>query len=702
MSKILYRLLRFWLLLKSYLISKKIIPDIIVLSGIVIYTIYFSKLAILRYRTFDAYAWDLGLFNQAFMTTIRYGKLFYNTVELHISPTGSLFAMHLSPALFLLLPFYAMKPCPETLLIIQTVLLALGALPLYALAIEKLKSRWAASSVAISYLLYPPLHGVNWFDFHFQAMIPVFLFSFLYFFEKKKVYPSLLLAILTLSVEETGTSLLMALLSFYTLYRYKKIEISVSKESSEEEGRGKEGGEKKDEEEVINITLDLSDERAQISLLVLIISISWFFVARWLKGVFFPINPDFIRSYKASKNWDVLGVDDPIKIPKQILLHPSKALEALRYDIFWKFLYIILLLGPLIFIPARSGFSLVIMAFLTPFLLSNYMPYYLIGHQYPAYIIPLVFAAFLDGLPPSPKGIDRRTLACAMLLTFLSFSVASPLGPASAYYQISPDFRPLEITDHVELLTKVVNNMPNGSILTQNNIFPHLSNRMDVYVIPSFSMSDPEAKEYLKYTRSLVERVDYILVDTSLDLSAPSLVADLMKDEFGLYAYGDGIFLYKRGYKGPMTYLLPVHEIFDYKKLILDNGEIIQDPTANSDRVLYHSKYDPQGTFWFGPYVTLPPGNYTVTFRLKVDELGKGHLITLDVATDIGSKILASYDVDLSEFSIAGTWKNFKLNLFLPKPTEKIEFRGMNVSNLTGLYLDYVEVVKSEESIEGG
>ena len=94
-------------------------------------------------------------------------------------------------------------------------------------------------------------------------------------------------------------------------------------------------------------------------------------------------------------------------------------------------------------------------------------------------------------------------------------------------------------------------------------------------------------------------------------------------------------------------------------------------------------------------YITLPPGNYTVVFRLKVDELGAGHLITLDVATDIGATILARYDVNLSEFSSAGTWKTFKLEFFLPKITEKIEFRGMDVSNLTGLYLDYVEVIKT-------
>ncbi|MHA1590150.1 MAG: DUF2079 domain-containing protein [Candidatus Njordarchaeales archaeon] len=699
MSKILYRLLKAWLRIKSYLISKKIISDLIVLASIALYIIHFSKLVLLRFKTFDAYAWDLGLFNQAFMTTLKHGKLFYNTAELYISPTGSLFAMHLSPALFLLLPFYALKPCPETLLIIQTVLLALGAIPLYALAIERLKSRWAAVSVVIIYLLYPLLHGVNWYDFHPQAMIPLFLFTFLYFFEKEKLYLSVLFAILTLSVEELGASVLMTLLSLYTLWRYKKIEVSITKESPEEISQEQNEMKESMEEEVVSITLDLSDKRAHLSLLVLAISISWLFVARWLKGELFPINPAFIRDYKASDNWIILGVDDPTKIPLQVLLHPSKALEALRYDIFWKVLYILLIFGPLIFVPVRSGFVLVIIAFLAPFLLSNHSRYYLIGHQYPVYIIPLVFMAFLDGLPTSPKGIDRRTLACATLLSIFFFSIASPLGPTSAYYELSQEFKPPKMTTHVKLLTDVVNSIPNGSVLTQNNIFPHLSDRINVYVTPYFCISCPDAKKYIDYTRNLLKNVDYVLVDSKSDLFAPSLILDLIKREkegnFGLYAYGDGIFIYKREYDGPITYLLPVHEIYDYEELILDNGKVISDPSAESSRVLCHSKYDPQGTFWFGPYISLPPGNYTVVFRLKVDELGAGHLITLDVATDIGATILARYDVNLSEFSSAETWKTFKLEFFLPKITEKIEFRGMDVSNLTGLYLDYVEVIKT-------
>jgi len=667
------------------LMGYKLLPEILIAVVMLIYILSFSKVSILRYRTFNTYAWDLGLFNQAFLTTLKHGKLFFSTVELFMSQTGSIFAIHLSPVLFLLLPFYALYPHPETLLVAQTVILAIAAIPLYLIAKTKLKSKWAAFFLVLAYFLYPPLHGVNWFDFHPQAFIPLFMFITLYYVDKGKLLPSLIFTTLTLSVEETGTSLLMIILGIYLLLHYRKeIKVKTRSESNEK-----------------TIYLDISVGTIPSILIILIIfSLIWFLTAQWVKSTFFPINPEFYSNYKASKNWAVLGVDDPIKIPFYVFSHPNKVVQALRYDVFWKFIYIVLLFGSLAFLPLRSGFVLVISVFLIPFLLSNYLPYYMVGHQYAAYVIPLVFMATIDALSTSRNDPDRKAILCLLTTSVIFFSIASPLGPISAYNNISLDYKPLKITreemKHISLLNEVIESIPpDASVLTQNNIFCHFSNRVNAYTIPSFTLEDPDAWKFIGYARQLIKKVDYIVLDTKKDIYTPSFVTTLIKDDFGLRAYGDGILLFKRGYIGSPIFLLPVHEILDPSKLILNFGHVVQDPTSRSGKALMHSKYDPQGTFWFGPYITLPPGNYTAIFRLKVDELGEGHIITLDVSTNLGITVFASHNVDLVEFERAGEWKEFLLSFSLEKPVKDVEFRGLYTSNLSTIYLDCVEVKRS-------
>ena len=97
-----------------------------------------STITILKHNAFLTSGFDLGIFNQAFSTTLFDGKLFYETADLSFNPGGSFFGVHFSPILFLLLPFYAIYPSVENLLVMQTVILALGAFPIYWMSRDKL------------------------------------------------------------------------------------------------------------------------------------------------------------------------------------------------------------------------------------------------------------------------------------------------------------------------------------------------------------------------------------------------------------------------------------------------------------------------------------------------------------------------------------------------------------------------------------
>lgn len=99
---------------------------------IVVYIAYFSYFTILRLRTLYASYFDLGIMHQTVFNTYKAiaEKDISKILEL-TNPFNSLqikrMAIHNDFLLALLSPFYFIYAGPQTLLVIQTIVLALGA-----------------------------------------------------------------------------------------------------------------------------------------------------------------------------------------------------------------------------------------------------------------------------------------------------------------------------------------------------------------------------------------------------------------------------------------------------------------------------------------------------------------------------------------------------------------------------------------------
>ena len=282
---------------------------LLIFGMIGLYAVVFSYFTILKYYAFRAFAWDLGIFNQAFWSTLH-GKLFYSTMELFIVPSGSFFGTHFSPVLFLILPIYAIYPAPETLLILQSFILALGALPLYMLVRDSQNNKLASVVFVMAYLLYAPLHGVNWFDFHVQIFLPVFFLSAIYYLTKGKWLRYFFFTVLALTVAE-NVAIVVVFVGVYCLWRFRHPLYNAISQKN------------------------LHDRSIFIPLITIGLGISWFLTVRWIQGTFFPINPSFYQTYKALSNWALLGVEgDPIKIPVYIIFHPMKEFANIYLSIY--------------------------------------------------------------------------------------------------------------------------------------------------------------------------------------------------------------------------------------------------------------------------------------------------------------------------------------------------------------------------------
>jgi len=141
--------------------------------------IMMSTLSVLRYRSYNAKMQDLGHMAQA-IWSVTQGRPLEYTREDGRFPTFSRLGWHAEIIYYPISLIYRLFPFPVTLLLIQSIWYAMGALPLYALAHRRLESEWASLVVSVIYLFYPVAQTAVLFDVHGDTLaMPALLFCLL-------------------------------------------------------------------------------------------------------------------------------------------------------------------------------------------------------------------------------------------------------------------------------------------------------------------------------------------------------------------------------------------------------------------------------------------------------------------------------------------------------------------------------------------
>ena len=169
-------------------------------------------------------AYDLAIYNQVFWNSAN-GDWF----EASINPPSYL-GDHFEILLALFVPLYKIFPTPLTLLFLQTLFLALAAIPLYLIANKYLSPIWTKLVVA-AWLLNPFVHSINLFEYHSIAILPLFLFLLWYFFiTNRGVYFFITLLLILLVREDAGiTSASFGLLMLFSKrFNYKYITFGIT------------------------------------------------------------------------------------------------------------------------------------------------------------------------------------------------------------------------------------------------------------------------------------------------------------------------------------------------------------------------------------------------------------------------------------------------------------------------------------------
>ena len=127
--------------------------------AVVLWIVVFGTLVWRRHELYGTIDFDLGIHDQS-IWQLAHGHWFTTVRGLPI------FGHHATFGYFLLVPFYWLGAGPQFIDLLQVVVLALGAIPIFVLARDRLTSQWAALVPALVWLLQPSVQWFAWETFH--------------------------------------------------------------------------------------------------------------------------------------------------------------------------------------------------------------------------------------------------------------------------------------------------------------------------------------------------------------------------------------------------------------------------------------------------------------------------------------------------------------------------------------------------------
>ena len=467
-------------------IGETVAPYIISIM-VATYAAVFVYLSILSHDAFQTHAFDMGNMDQAVWNTME-GRWFRFT---NWDGGTSRLAAHMEPILILVAQFYRLANTPNTLLVLQSIVIALGALPAYWLARDKLKNHMAALAFGAAYLLMPAVQSANLFEFHAVSFSASLLLYSFYFAHKRSYVPFFIAAFLAMSTKEQ-VPLAVTLMGLYVL---------------------------------------IIQRSRRVGAVTILVALTWFFVA--VELIIPAYNPERVSPYVS--RYGYLG-STPGQILMALFTNPAKLLGMAFQPT--KLEYIRTLLAPTAYLAALSPLTLVMaLPDLSINIFSNFPTMYGGSAHYGAVIAPFVVisaiygAAFLVNLVRlGAPALVQPTVCLLGVVIFLSSANSS----AQEVFLPLADRFP-RVTTHQHLAQRLITRIPASAGVSASSVLnPHVSHRERLYLFPT------------------VKDADYVFLDVTSS-PYPTDYADvwwqvqqLLDDEWGIVAAEDGYLLLKQ------------------------------------------------------------------------------------------------------------------------------------------------------------
>lgn len=437
---------------------------------IALYVANFVVLSLRQDAAFETGAADLGNMNQAAWYTLHAGY----PADSFAGHVLTRFAGHVEPIYYLIAIPYALHQTAGLLLVLQTLIIAVGAVAAYMLGRDVLQSESAGLVFAFAYLLFPSLQAANLTEFHPVALASSLLLLAFYYLQKRRYGPFFLFALLAMSTKE-DMSLLVVMLGLFAIVQ--ALRRSPSPRPSSAPAKGDTG------DQPAHRATGSVMAAALPGLAAVILGAAWFFLTVYVIIPHFSATGDVVLFQRYA---EVGG--SPQGLLRAILSDPIGVIGRVLAP--EKLAYLAGLLASTGFLALLAPWALLLAApSLGINMLSNYQPMYSGLSHYSAPIVPLLIIGAIYGAHFARSLIQRR-LHIPERRAMLAVLVWVLL--TSTFYQTLVGFTPLSIhyrlpgvTTHNRLLERFTQQIPaDASVSVQTPLHPHLSSRALVYPFP--------------------------------------------------------------------------------------------------------------------------------------------------------------------------------------------------------------------------
>jgi uncharacterized membrane protein len=472
-------------------------PLVIVLAAALFYATFFSFF-LLRWH----YKLRTGNFDLAINNNLMYGGLYGDFLKSPVAfpdDPGKYLAAHAKFGHYLFLPIYALVPRPETLLIIQSVLIGASSIPLFLFARRHL-TEWKAAALTLAYLAYYPMHGATFSEFQNVPIAALFVFGVVWAADAKRwIWMGVFTAIALLMRED--------------------VPIGLS---------------------IIGLFLLASGYRPTAGLVLAAVSTSYFLIVRfyvmdeagdwWFPTMYKELWADGERGFRS--------------VIKTLITNPLFVISKLAIE--KKIVYLAHLLTPLAFLPLRRWYlwlSLIPGVLLT-LLVTNYDPPVQFSFHYTMHWAPYLFMAAVLALVAIGKSPDlgpqrqrAALLASCAASAVLSFNYGAFACRENSFkggfHKVEFSYTQAE-DDRYERLKELIKDIPkDATVAATEKVGPHLSSRRILHTM----RTGPHGAEWIVASSR----------ELKLSKTKPSLRAVLDKNQYGVIKRSGDFAVFKRG-----------------------------------------------------------------------------------------------------------------------------------------------------------
>lgn len=442
------------------------------------YGAFFSWLSITNHHALNTRTTDLGYYDNIFWQSIHGRPLACSFIK-----AGYHGSAHFDPLLVVLSPLYLIYPRAEMLLVLQSVWLGAGVLPLYLLAHHKLGRRLPALAIAAMYAMYPALHGANMYEFHSLTLLSPIVLWLLYFLETR-AYRAYFITLIPALLCREDAALLMCFVGAYAIYTREP-------------------------------------KMVRTGWLTILASLVYFAIVKR----FFMTSADIFMSGKDSYSFayyyeDLIPNHNGIGgLLVSLLTNPVFVLRTVFAEA--KLMYLLVLFVPLLFLPfvAKPGRVLMLYGLLFC-LLASRTAVFSPAFQYSSVLLPMAFAltpealrqirdgrvaaaAHLDG-PRLARALSVAAFAASVLVSWKFGGVVDNAFFRGGFVRVARSVTEAQQATYDWIREQADAIPPDASVGTTNRLGAHVSNRRHAYFYPEKT------------------NVDYLFIDEG-ELKGPEL-----------------------------------------------------------------------------------------------------------------------------------------------------------------------------------